>query len=91
MTTPGGLLAARGWSTLIKQLDSALQASPQPDHQRAQLLLNRGLCFQQLGLLRKALKVRRYMSANAGDSDPACNHDGGSKAILGWRARCALL
>lgn len=49
-----GLLEGRQWAQLVKALDAALPAA---GGDRRQLLLNRAFCFQQLGLLRKALKV----------------------------------
>lgn len=48
------LLEGRQWAQLVKALDAALPAA---GGDRRQLLLNRAFCLQQLGLLRKALKV----------------------------------
>ena len=53
----GGLLAARNYSALIKQLDVALAGDAQPAAERRRLLLNRAFCLHSLGLIRKALKV----------------------------------
>ena len=49
-----GLLEGRQWAQLVKALDAELPAA---GGDRRQLLLNRAFCLQQLGLLRKALKV----------------------------------
>ena len=49
-----GLLEGQKWAELVKALDAALPAA---GGDRRQLLLNRAFCLQQLGLLRKALKV----------------------------------
>ena len=48
------LLEGRQWAQLVKALDAAL---PDAGGDRRQLLLNRAFCYQQLGLLRKAVKV----------------------------------
>lgn len=54
MASPAGpLLGARNWGALAKELDALLVAQPASP----QLLLNRALCYHQLGLLRKALKA----------------------------------
>ena len=52
-------LRTKAYSALTKQLDAALKAGAGEQADTLQLLLNRGLCLQQLGLYRKAAKVGR--------------------------------
>ena len=51
-------LQGKAYSALIKQLDAALKAGAgEQQADTLQLLFNRGLCLQHLGLYRNAAKV----------------------------------
>ncbi|PSC68513.1 suppressor of RPS4-RLD 1-like isoform X1 [Micractinium conductrix] len=79
----GGLLAARNYSALIKQLDVALAGDAQPAAERRRLLLNRAFCLHSLGLIRKALKD--YEAVLEGEAGQPAALLGKAKALVALR------
>ena len=59
----GTAIASSDFVAAAKVLDKELRSGAQADTNKAQLLCNRGFCYQKAGLLRKALKVKRRCSS----------------------------
>ena len=53
-------IASGDFVAAAKVFDEELRSGAGLDTEKAQLFCNRGFCYQQAGLLRKALKVKHH-------------------------------